>query len=65
MTFKNKVHWNSLYNKVPHAWFQPARGTAEENYKYVRKIDQGDGVMPNPDHTFFEQGLRPNFEAGN
>lgn len=62
MIFKNKVHWSSLCNKVPACWFKPASGTAEQNYKYVRKI-RAEDLIPNAPETFFEQGLRPNFEA--
>lgn len=47
--FSNKKAWNSLKKDFPKANIQRAKGTAQQNYKYITKADK----------DYFEFGERP------
>lgn len=61
--FQSKRHWTALCGSVPGCYFAPAKGSAKENWTYIRKTLADHQAAGRGDDTFYEQGTRPNFEA--
>jgi len=59
--YKNKIHWTAMERTFDGCWFEPAKGTPEHNWVYIRKTLPEDANADDLNSLFHEYGTRPRF----